>query len=342
MNFVAVADKGKLIGFNVLVGGGLSIAHGDKNTYPRKASEFGYIPLKHTLAIAEAVVTTQRDWGNRTDRKNAKTKYTLERVGVETFKAEVEKRAGVSFSAIKPYQFIGRGDRIGWVKGVDKKWHLTLFVENGRLLDYPGRSLKTGVAEIAKIHQGDFRLTANQNLIVAGVPEKDKARIEALAREHGLMDDNVTSQRENSMACVSFPTCPLAMAEAERFLPEFVTRVEGILQQHGLADEHIVLRVTGCPNGCGRALLAEVGLVGKAVGRYNLHLGGNREGTRIPRMYRENITADEILLITDQLVGRWAKERHVDEGFGDFVIRAGVIAPVIDSARDFYDVQEAM
>ncbi|KGA72869.1 assimilatory sulfite reductase (NADPH) hemoprotein subunit [Yersinia enterocolitica] len=342
LNFVAVADKGKLVGFNVLVGGGLSIAHGDKNTYPRKASEFGYIPLQHTLAIAEAVVTTQRDWGNRTDRKNAKTKYTLERVGVEVFKAEVEKRAGVSFGAIKPYQFTGRGDRIGWVKGIDKKWHLTLFIENGRLLDYPGRSLKTGVAEIAKIHQGDFRLTANQNLIVAGVPEKDKARIEALAREHGLMDDSVSPQRENSMACVSFPTCPLAMAEAERFLPEFVTRIEGILQQHGLPDEHIVMRVTGCPNGCGRALLAEMGLVGKAVGRYNLHLGGNREGTRIPRMYRENITEDEILAITDQLVERWAKERHTDEGFGDFVIRVGVIAPVIDSAHDFYDVQEAV
>lgn len=192
------------------------------------------------------------------------------------------------------------------MKGIDKKWHLTLFIENGRLLDYPGRSLKTGVAEIAKIHQGDFRLTANQNLIVAGVPEKDKARIEALAREHGLMDDSVSPQRENSMACVSFPTCPLAMAEAERFLPEFVTRVEDILQRHGIADEHIVLRVTGCPNGCGRALLAEVGLVGKAVGRYNLHLG-QLEGTRIPRMYRENITEDEILSITDLLVGRWAK-----------------------------------
>jgi sulfite reductase (NADPH) hemoprotein beta-component len=342
LNFVAVADKGKLIGFNVLVGGGLSIAHGDKSTYPRKASEFGYIPLQHTLAIAEAVVTTQRDWGNRTDRKNAKTKYTLERVGVDTFKAEVEKRAGVCFGVIKPYQFTGRGDRIGWVKGIDKKWHLTLFIENGRLLDYPGRSLKTGVAEIARIHQGDFRLTANQNLIVAGVAEKEKAGIEMLARQHGLMDDSVSPQRENAMACVSFPTCPLAMAEAERFLPAFVTRVEGILQRHGIAAEHIVLRVTGCPNGCGRALLAEVGLVGKAIGRYNLHLGGNREGTRIPRMYRENITEDEILAIIDQLVGRWAKERYADEAFGDFVIRVGVIAPVIDSARDFYDVQEVV
>lgn len=335
LNFVAIAENGKLIGFNLLVGGGLSIDHGNKATYARTASEFGFLPLDKTLAVAEAVVTTQRDWGNRTDRKNAKTKYTLERVGVETFKAEVERRADITFEPTRPYEFTTRGDRIGWVKGIDDKWHLTLFIENGRLLDYPGRPLKTGIAEIAKIHQGDFRLTANQNLIVAGVPEADKPKIEALARSHGLME-SVTAQRENSMACVSFPTCPLAMAEAERFLPEFVTRVEGLMTAHGVGDEHIVLRVTGCPNGCGRALLAEIGLVGKAPGRYNLHLGGNRIGTRIPRMYRENITEDEILSTLDELLGRWSTEREADEGFGDFTIRAGLVKPVVDPARDFW------
>ena len=335
LNFIAIAENGKLIGFNLLVGGGLSIEHGNKATYARTASEFGFLPLEKTLAVAEAVVTTQRDWGNRTDRKNAKTKYTLERVGVETFKAEVERRAEIKFEPIRPYEFTTRGDRIGWVKGIDDKWHLTLFIENGRLLDYPGRPLKTGIAEIAKVHQGDFRLTANQNLIVAGVPEADKPNIEALARSHGLME-NVTAQRENSMACVAFPTCPLAMAEAERFLPDFVTRVEGLMTSHGVGNEHIVLRVTGCPNGCGRALLAEIGLVGKAPGRYNLHLGGNRIGTRIPRMYRENITEDEILSTLDALLGRWSKEREADEGFGDFTVRTGVVKPVVDPARDFW------
>ncbi|KML65327.1 assimilatory sulfite reductase (NADPH) hemoprotein subunit [Pectobacterium peruviense] len=337
LNFIAIADNGRLVGFNVLVGGGLSIAHGDKETYPRTASELGYISIEHTLAIAEAVVTTQRDWGNRTNRKNAKTKYTLERVGVDNFKQEVEARSGVKFEAVRPYEFTERGDRIGWVKGIDNKWHLTLFIENGRILDYPGRPLKTGLAEIAKIHKGDFRLTANQNLIVAGVPARSKAKIDALAREHGLIDDSVSEQRKNSMACVSFPTCPLAMAEAERFLPEFVTKVEGIMQQHGVGDEHIVLRVTGCPNGCGRAMLAEIGLVGKAMGRYNVHLGGNREGTRIPRMYRENINETEILAEIDRLVGLWAQDRQQNEGFGDFVIRTNIIKPVLDPARDFYD-----
>ena len=337
LNFVAIAQEGQLVGFNVLVGGGLAMTHGDKATYPRKADDFGFVPLENTLDVAAAVVTTQRDWGNRSNRKNAKTKYTLDRVGVDVFKAEVEKRAGITFAPSRPYEFTERGDRIGWVEGIDGKHHLTLFIENGRLLDYPGKPLKTGAAEIAKIHKGDFRMTANQNLIVAGVPAGEKDKIEKIARDHGLIDDGVSEQRKNAMACVSLPTCPLAMAEAERFLPEFVTDIEQLLEKHSLPkDDNIILRVTGCPNGCGRAMLAEVGLVGKAPGRYNLHLGGNRNGTRIPKMYRENITVEQILTELDGLVGRWAKEREAGEDFGDFTIRAGIIEPVLISKRDFY------
>jgi sulfite reductase (NADPH) hemoprotein beta-component len=340
LNFVAIAENGRLLGFNVLVGGGLAMTHGDTTTFPRKADDFGFIPLEHTLAVAEAVVTTQRDWGNRVNRKNAKTKYTLERVGVETFKAEVESRAGIKFASSRPYEFTNRGDRIGWVEGIDGKHHLTLFIENGRILDYPGQTLKTGCAEIAKIHTGDFRLTANQNLIVAGVPAELKDKIEQLAREHGLIRQEVSPQRLDSMACVAFPTCPLAMAEAERYLPDAVTELESILSKHGIPEQSIIFRVTGCPNGCGRAMLAEVGLVGKGPGKYNLHLGGNREGTRIPRMYRENIDEKEIMRELDELIGRWAKEAAANESFGDFVIRAKVVKPVIDSAKDFYDEPE--
>lgn len=337
LNFVAIEEQGKLVGFNVLVGGGLAMTHGDTSTYPRRADEFGFIPVEKTLEFAEAVVTTQRDWGNRSNRKNAKTKYTLDRVGTDVFKAEVEKRARSQFEASRPYEFTERGDRIGWSEGIDGKQYLSLFIENGRILDFPGKSLKTGMAEIAKIHDGDFRITANQNLIVAGVSAKQKQTIEKIAVEHGLMDPTTSEQRKDSMACVALPTCPLAMAEAERFLPSFVTDVEGILQKHGLAeDESIILRVTGCPNGCGRAMLAEIGLVGKAPGRYNLHLGGNRSGTRVPKMYKENITDKQILEEIDGLVERWSKEREPKEGFGDFVIRAGIIEEVVISKRDFY------
>ena len=337
LNFVAIADEGKLVGFNVLVGGGLAMTHGDKSTYPRKADDLGFVSLEKTLDVAAAVVTTQRDWGNRVNRKNAKTKYTLDRVGTDVFKAEVEKRAGITFETSRPYEFTGRGDRIGWVKGFDGKNHLSLFIENGRLLDYPGQPLKTGVAEIAKVHKGDFRMTANQNLIVAGVSDQDKAHIDALAREFGLLDDSVSNQRKDSMACVAFPTCPLAMAEAERYLPGLVSDVEGILEKHGVADESIILRVTGCPNGCGRAMLAEIGLVGKGPGKYNMYLGGNLGGTRVPKLYKENIDEQTILSEIDGLVAQWVDNRNDNEVFGDYVIRAGIVAEVKVSKRDFHD-----
>lgn len=336
LNFVAIAEHGKLIGFNVLVGGGLAMTFGDTSTYPRRAEELGFISLEHVLKVAEHVVTVQRDYGDRVNRKNAKTKYTIDRIGVDNFRSEVEKRVGVAFEPVRPYAFTSRGDRFGWVEGIDGKHHLTLFIENGRVLDFPGKPLKTGLAEIAKIHQGDLRMTANQNLIIAGVPLEQKAQIEQLARQYGLLDDNHSEQRKNSMACVSFPTCPLAMAEAERYLPELVTKVEGLLSKNGVADDHIVLRVTGCPNGCGRAMLAEVGLVGRAPGKYNLYLGGNKVGTRIPKLFLDNVAEAEILAQLDQLIGRWATERQAGEDFGDFVIRSGVVAEVKVSKTDFH------
>jgi len=336
LNFVAIAEHGKLIGFNVLVGGGLAMTFGDTSTYPRRAEELGFISLEHVLKVAEHVVTVQRDYGDRVNRKNAKTKYTIDRIGVDNFRSEVEKRVGVAFEPVRPYAFTSRGDRFGWVEGIDGKHHLTLFIENGRVLDFPGKPLKTGLAEIAKIHQGDLRMTANQNLIIAGVPLEQKAQIEQLARQYGLLDDSHSEQRKNSMACVSFPTCPLAMAEAERYLPELVTKVEGLLSKNGVADDHIVLRVTGCPNGCGRAMLAEVGLVGRAPGKYNVYLGGNKVGTRIPKLFLDNVAEAEILAQLDQLIGRWATERQDGEDFGDFVIRSGVVAEVKVSKTDFH------
>lgn len=338
MNFVAITDEqGKLAGFNVLVGGGLSMEHGNTTTYPHVALELGYIPRDQVLKAAEAVVTTQRDFGNRADRKHARTRYTIQAMGLEGFKAEVERRMGFLFEAIRPYEFTERGDRLGWVKGIDNKWHLTLFVESGRLTDNdPAKPLMTGMLEIAKVHQGDFRITANQNIIIAGVPEDQKEVIENLARQYGLLEP-ISKQREYSMSCVAFPTCPLAMAEAERILPDFTAEMEQILAKHNMPDEYIITRITGCPNGCGRAMLAEIGLVGKAVGRYNLHIGGDRAGYRIPRLYQENKTLPEILTEIDHLVARWATERQENEGFGDFVIRVGIIKPVLNAPVDFWD-----
>ncbi|KZN35354.1 assimilatory sulfite reductase (NADPH) hemoprotein subunit [Pseudoalteromonas luteoviolacea] len=336
LNFVAIAEEGKLVGFNVLVGGGLAMTHGDVNTYPRRADDFGFIPLEHTLAVAEHVVSVQRDWGNRVNRKNAKTKYTLDAFGIDAFKEEVENRAGVKFAPSRPFEFTHRGDRFGWVEGIDGKHHLTLFLQSGRILDYPDKPLKTGCRKIAEIHKGDFRMTANQNLIIAGVAEEDKAQIEQIAREHGLIDDTHTEQRKSSMACVAMPTCPLAMAEAERYLPDLVEKTEALLAKHEVPNDDIILRVVGCPNGCGRAMLAEVGLVGKGPGKYNVYLGGNREGTRVPKLYLENVGEETYLPALDELIGQWAAERNEQECFGDFVIRKGIVAEVKVSKTDFH------
>ncbi|WGE78820.1 assimilatory sulfite reductase (NADPH) hemoprotein subunit [Actinobacillus equuli] len=337
LNFIAIQDEnGQLCGFNVLVGGGLSFEHGNTKTYPNVAYSLGFVPLEHTLAAAEGVVKTQRDFGNRSDRKNARVRYTVQNMTLDGFRAEVERCMNIKFEPTRPYEFTERGDRIGWVKGIDNNWHLTLFIESGRITDRADKPLMTGVLELAKVHKGDFRITANQNLIVANVAEQDKAQIEAIARQYGLIQE-ISKLRENAMSCVSLPTCPLAMAEAERVLPDFITELDKVMSKHQVSDESIITRITGCPNGCGRAMLAEIGLVGKAIGRYNLHIGGDRAGLRIPRLYKENITLPEIVNEIDQLVARWATERQANEAFGDFVIRSNIIAPVVNAHIDFWD-----
>ncbi|AKC59743.1 assimilatory sulfite reductase (NADPH) hemoprotein subunit [Blochmannia endosymbiont of Polyrhachis (Hedomyrma) turneri] len=336
LSFVAISMNKQLVGFNVLVGGGLAMTYGDSTTYPRIASDFGYIDVNDTIKVAEAIVTTQRDLGDRLNRKHAKTKYTLVKVGVDVFKKEVEKRSGIKFFSTHPYTFLERGDRFGWVKGIDDQWHFTVFIENGRIFDTEGSLLKTGLSEIASIHTGCFRLTANQNLIISSVRESDKISIESLLVKYKLINENISVQRKSSMACVSFPTCPLAMAESERFLPNFISKIENIMFRCGLSNDSIILRVTGCPNGCARAMLAEIGLVGRSVGYYNIYLGGNRIGTRIPRLYKENVTEEEILNILNTTIVRWSNERHPQESYGDYVIRVGIITPVLNSEHDFY------
>ncbi|MCP4321161.1 MAG: assimilatory sulfite reductase (NADPH) hemoprotein subunit [Alteromonadales bacterium] len=337
LNFIAIVEDEKIIGYNVVVGAGLGFTHGDKTTFPRLGDDLGFIPADQAIPVAEAVVTTQRDLGGRISRSHARTKYTFETHGIETFKSEVEKRSGVTFAAPGAYEFTERGDRIGWVKGIDNKWHLTVFIENGRILDFDGKPLKSGLNKIAKVHSGTFRMTANQNLVIAEVEETNKDNIEKLARECGLIDDSTTDQRKYSMACVALPTCPLAMAEAERYLPGLTDDVEGLLAKHGIAKDKIILRITGCPNGCGRSMLAEIGLIGKAPGRYNLYLGGNTNGTRLPKMYQENIDEATVVATLDELIGRWAVEREQNECFGDFVVRAGIVKAVVIAAKDFHD-----
>jgi sulfite reductase (NADPH) hemoprotein beta-component len=336
LGYIAILDEaGNIEGWNVTVGGGMGMTHGETDTYPRTADVMGFCQTREAVAIAEAVVTVQRDWGDRSNRKHARLKYTIEDRGLAEFRAEVERRARVKLQAPRPFAFTSTGDRLGWTNTNSRRSHLTLLVENGRLRDIPGGpQWLTGMRHIAEIHDGDFRLTANQNLIIANVAKKQRKAIERLVAEHG-MSVPASGLRRNAMACVALPTCGLALAESERYLPDLVDALERRLAACGLAEDDIVIRMTGCPNGCARPYLAEVGLVGKGPGRYNLYLGGAFDGSRLSKLYAEDLEHDAIVKALDPLFAAYAAERVKDERFSDFVIRTGVVATT-SNGRDFH------
>lgn len=337
LGFITIVEEGKLVGFNVVIGGGMGMTHGDKETYPQLAKSIGYCTPDQLYDVAEKVITIQRDYGNRSVRKYARFKYTVDRLGLETVKAELENRLGWSLNEAKLIHFDNNGDRYGWVKGVNNKWHLTLFVEGGRIADVNEYQLMTGLREIAKIHKGDFRLTANQNLIIANVSSQKKKKISELIKQYGLIDGmHYTALRRNSLACSSLPTCELAMAEAERYLPGLLDKIEVIVDENGLRNEEITIRMTGCPNGCARHALGEIGFIGKSPGKYNMYLGAAHDGSRLSKIYRESIGEEEILSELQVLFSRYAKERHEAEHFGDFVIRTGFVKAVTDGLN-FHD-----
>ena len=322
LGFAAIVEDGVLVGYNVSAGGGLGTTHGDARTYARLGDTLGFIDCGDLIKFGEAVLTTQRDHGNRSDRKLSRLKYTVDRLGLAIFKTEVERRAGTPFAPAREVQWLHQGDRFGWHEGNDGRSSLTLRIEAGLIADRYTATNLTGLREIARIHEGDFRITPNQNLIIAGISTKTRSAISDLVRAHALdLHEQLTPVRLHSLACVAFPTCPLAMAEAERYLPSFGAKVEELLKQHGLAGADIGVRISGCPNGCSRPFLAEIGMVGKAPGRYNLHLGGDRLGLRLNRLYRENIDEAEILATLGGLFSRYALEREEREGFGDYTLR---------------------
>jgi len=335
LGFIAIEQEGELAGFNVVVGGGMGTTHGEPDTWPRLGDVIGYCTPEQVTAVSEAVVTTQRDFGDRTNRKHARLKYTIEDRGVDWFRGEVERRAGLELAPPRPFRFTTTGDRYGWIEGDDGLWHRTLFIENGRVADRESVTLMTALREVADPGRGRFILTPNQNVTLSGLDDGGRERVSEILRRHGVDGAGAPSAlRSHSLACVGLPTCALAMAESERYLPDLVGRLEERLAAHGLDGEPIVIRMTGCPNGCARPFLAEIGLVGKAPGRYNLYLGAGFSGDRLNRLHRENIDEETILSELDGLFARFAAERDSGERFGDFLVRAGVIRAVT-SGPDF-------
>jgi sulfite reductase (NADPH) hemoprotein beta-component len=324
IGLIAIEEDGKLAGFNLAIGGGLSQTHGNPETYPRLATVIGFIPAgEPTMKAVYEVLTIQRDHGNRSDRKLARLKYTVDKLGIDWWKNELENRMGFKLEKEKPFVFTARKDYYGWHKGLNDLWYYTVFAENGRVTDEENYSLKSALYEVAETGLSSFRFTSNQNVMIADVAEKDKATLNEIMEKHGVAQKNENSSaiRLNSMACVAFNTCPLALAEAQRYMPEFLTKLEPVLEKHGLGGEEIIIRMTGCPNGCARSVAAEIGLIGTAYGRYNLHIGGDREGKRLNTKFRENIDEAEILSSLDTLLANYAKNRLVQETFGDFVFR---------------------
>lgn len=323
LGFIAIVENGEIAGFNVTAGGGMGMTHGDGTTYPRLGDVLGFCRPEDTIDVAEAIVTTQRDHGDRTERKSARLKYTIDRKGLEWFRAEVERRSGISFGEARPFRFTSNGDVYGWHRDESGNWHYVLFVQNGRVADKGQRRLLSGLRAIAGLGNSEIRLTPNQNLVLSRISSEDKKSISGLLSEYGIENEvQATPLRRNSMACVGFPTCGLAMAESERYLPTLIDKLEALLEQFGLQDERITTRMTGCANGCARPYIAEIGLVGKGPGRYSLFLGAGFAGDRLGFKYLDNADEGEILDLLATLFERYAATRQPDERFGDFVLRS--------------------
>lgn len=327
LGLIAIEENNMIKGFNICVGGGLGNTFGNASTYPRLADVIGFAPKDKVIEVAETVISIQRDYGNRSDRKLSRLKHTIDDRGLDWFVNELNARLGWKLSSPHNYKFVSNGDTYGWIKGINDKWFYTLFVEHGRVRNEEGYTLKNALNEIAQIHTGDFRLTGNQNLIIGNVDEKDKDNIEAILKQHGITDHaKLTGLRKNSMACVALGTCGLAFAESERYLPSLIDKLDIIMRNNGLDDDAINVRMTGCPNNCARSSLGEIGFVGRAIGRYNLYLGASHNGDRLNSLYKEMLSEEDILRELEPIIASYAQEREPNEAFGDFVIRKEIVS----------------
>lgn len=339
VGFIAIRDEaGELAGFNVSIGGGMGTTHNNKKTYPRLGTVMAYCTPEEVNKVAEAIMICQRDHGDRKERKHARLKYTVDDYGVPFFRDFVEKYIGHALEDAKPYFFESNVDNFGWQKGEDGKNHFGIFIENGRIEDTADFQMKTGLRKIAEILKGDaeFRLSPNQHLILSNIDDSQLDEVKDLLAKYKLDNLQFSSLRLSSSACVAFPTCGLAMAESERYLPVLITKLEETIIEAGLEKESIVMRMTGCPNGCARPWVAEIACVGKAFGAYNLYLGGGYHGQRLNKLYRASQQEHEILDILRPMIKEFAVKKKDGEHFGDYVIRAGYIKATVEG-KDFHD-----
>ncbi len=328
LGFVVIEEEGRLAGYNLLAGGGLGMSHGNAATFPRLADVVGFLAPEHLETFARAVMAVHREFGDRTNRKHARLKYVIAERGLDWFRNEVQRQAGLPLAPARPFAFTRQGDVLGWHTQADGRLFLGLFIENGRIRDTEGYRLKTGLREVMQRFAPEVRLTPSQNLLLVDVRPEDRTEIDRILEAHGVSTSNpYSATRKASMACPSLPTCGLALAESERALPDLLTQIENVLQELRLPDESLIVRMTGCPNGCSRPYLAEVAFVGKAPNKYQIYLGGNEGSTRLNRLYKDSVKGEDLVPELRALLIRFVQERQPGERFGDFCSR--VILPQI-------------
>ncbi len=323
LGFIAIADGTKLTGYNLTVGGGLGMSHNNPNTFPRKADVIGYLAREEVEKVAKGVLTIHRDFGDRTDRKRARLKYVMEEKGVEWFRRELASRIGFKLGEARPFEFTRQGDRFGWHSQADGRQFLGLFVETGRIKDTEKIQLKTAIRKVVDTHGPEVRLTPSQNILMVNIPSEAVDDINQILEEHGVATTHAKSPvRSATMACPALPTCGLALAESERYLPGLIDRIEGLLESSAIPQEEIIIRMTGCPNGCARPYMAELAFVGRAPGKYNVYVGGNEAGTRLNKLYQQSVKDAEMETVLGPLLKRFTLERQADERFGDWSARS--------------------
>ncbi len=325
IGLVARLDGEKLVGFTVLIGGGMGMTHGKAETYPRLANPMADITVEQTLQVVETIVSVQRDYGDRTNRKHARMKYVVEERGVAWFRAEVERRLGYTLSDPSPVVFHDVEDHLGWHRQADGRWFLGLAIENGRLKDTESVQLKTGLRQVIEQFQPNIRLTAQQNILLTDIPEEQRTALEAKLLAYGISaDPEAAGAYRFAMACPALPTCGLAVAESERILPAIVKQIEAELHELGLGDERVSIRMTGCPNGCARPHMGDIGFIGRSKDLYQLYVGGDWSNTRLSSLYSNAVRTNEIVKTLRPLFELWRDERQASETFGDYCHRIGV------------------
>ncbi|MEX1183737.1 MAG: NADPH-dependent assimilatory sulfite reductase hemoprotein subunit [Gemmatimonadota bacterium] len=333
LGFVVIAENGTLAGFNVMVGGGLGTTHGKAETFPRLADPLGFVTPDRLVAVTEAVIAVQRDYGNRVNRRRARLKYLLDERGADWMRVQVEQRLGSALAPVVPVRITGCDDHLGWHEQADGRWFRGIWVENGRVRDGDDIRLRTALRTIVEQYRPGVRLTAQHNVLLTDIDAADRAAIDGILTTHGVEAiDGLTPVRRYAMACPALPTCPLAVAESERVFPGIIRELEVAFAEVGVPSHALTVRMTGCPNGCARPYTADIAFVGRSLGKYVVHIGGNPEGTRLAEPYADLVKLEDLVPTVRPLLERYRAEALTGERFGDFWSRVG-ITPIVRPAR---------